>query len=172
MFNVKLISTIDSRFDTADTGGMHEWLTDQMVRPAQALTRRIGSVRELVYAVRIAAHKGQIDRLLVMGHGLSTGDAILIGADVVSSGTVSMYAKYFTQLAGYFSPNGYAHFESCFIGMHSRKSVLAELAKMMGVRVYGGVGEENPLWHYNSDGYVVYYPDGHSRNCHRPQFGM
>ena len=93
---------------------MHEWMTDQMVRPGQFRTQRIGSAKDLAYHVKLAAHRGQMDRLIVMGHGLSSGDSIIIGSDVVSSGTVSQYGNFFAQLRPYFSPQGYAHFENCF----------------------------------------------------------
>jgi hypothetical protein len=142
-------------------------------RGAPVVSRPIRNVKDMVLEVKCGSRKGQIDRLIVMSHGVSQGDTILIGSDSLSSGTISQYAKHLGELAPYFSKGGYAHFQSCFVGMHSgKRSVLLELAKLFRVPVFGGTGEENPVLHFNMGGYVVGLPCGRLMPAPRPQFGL
>ena len=173
MYTVKLMASPDSSFDPSDPDGMHEWMTDRMVAATQAYTPQIHSIKDMVFQIRCASRKGQMDRLIVMAHGVSQGDTILIGNESLSSGTISQYSKLLGEVREYFSKRGYAHFQSCFVGMsYGRNSVLVELANLFGVPVYGGTGEENPIWHFNGGGYVVARPHGALTPTHRPQFGM
>jgi hypothetical protein len=185
MYTVKLIAAPDSSFDPSDSDGMHEWMTDRAVAVAQTcasafdlmdgapvISRQIRNIKDMVFQIRCATGKGQMERLIVMSHGISQGDTILIGSESLSSGNISQYNRLLSEVAPYFSKNGYAHFESCDVGSNCGKSVLVALAKMFGVPVYGGVGLENPIMHYNGGGYVVGYPNGKLMPTERPQWGM
>jgi hypothetical protein len=95
-------------------------------------------------------------RLDIVAHG--SEDSLEIGSDTVSGGNMVSYALAFNLLEQYFQEGSFVRILGCSCGGNAE--FLHRLAGMMGVTVWGGIGDMDTGWKSDSGKYASCDPNG------------
>lgn len=107
----------------------------------------------------------ELRRLNIQDHG--NPDAIQIGTDEVSLKTLANFAPALRRLAPYFGRGGSVHLRACQVGQN--RALLTGFARIFGVPVFAGTGNQNNVYGFNMGDYVRADPSGHFQaNVSRP----
>ena len=135
----------------------------------RAAATRLGevSMRDVSSMVKkVLEKKGHylIRRLNILDHGNAW--TMTIGDDEVTMDTLRRYIPELVKLRGQFHASGFVHLQHCEIGMNNE--LLVRLAAVFGVSVYAVAGFHNPIYRFNTGGYVRADPSGHVYPTDRP----
>lgn len=113
-------------------------------------------VRNMVEEVLKKAGTDTISRLNVLDHGTETG--FELGRDWIDTSTLPYFKKELGRLREHLASGGFVHLQHCGIGQNV--DLLIDLSKILGVPIYAGTDDQNPVYRFNWGTYVRAMPDG------------